>query len=359
MGMPETPPETVPSARRADGGDAFVTAVGAALPAQGLWTMPVVVAVSGGSDSVALLTTLRRLVPPGLEHRLLVAHAEHDLRDGASADREFVVSLAARLGLHVVWRRLAIRDAPDGDGAGIEGRARRLRYAFLAEVALESGGRHVAVAHTADDQAETILHRMLRGTGLAGLGGMADARELVAGVSLVRPMLGLTREDVRGYLAAAGEAWREDPTNTDTRHARNFLRHDVIPRCEQGPYPAATAALTRLGRQASLVAGAIRSAAEHLLEVHSSRQADGSVTVRTSQFTGLDRHLVAEVFVALWRREGWPQRDMTARHYTTLAAMSGGDAGTADVIELPGRVRVRHCGDGMLSIEPAGRPSEP
>ena len=216
MGMPETPPETVPSARRADGGDAFVTAVRAALPAQGFWTMPVVVAVSGGSDSVALLTTLRRLVPPGLEHRLLVAHAEHDLRDGASADREFVVRLAGRLGLHVVWRRLAVRDAPDGDGAGIEGRARRLRYAFLAEVALESGGRHVAVAHTADDQAETILHRMLRGTGLAGLGGMVDARELVAGVSLVRPMLGLTREDVRGYLAAAGEAWREDPTNTDT-----------------------------------------------------------------------------------------------------------------------------------------------
>ncbi|MEI6636804.1 MAG: ATP-binding protein, partial [Planctomycetota bacterium] len=100
MGMPETPPETVPSARRADGGDAFVTAVRAALPAQGFWTMPVVVAVSGGSDSVALLTTLRRLVPPGLEHRLLVAHAEHDLRDGASADREFVVWLAARLGLH-------------------------------------------------------------------------------------------------------------------------------------------------------------------------------------------------------------------------------------------------------------------
>ena len=80
--------------------------------------------------------------------------------------------------------------------------------------------------------------------------------------------------------------------------------------------------------------------------------------MRTSQFTGLDRHLVAEVFVALWRREGWPQRDMTARHYTTLAAMSGGDAGTADVIELPGRVRVCR-GNGMLSIEPAGRSSEP
>jgi tRNA(Ile)-lysidine synthase len=199
---------------------------------------------------------------------------------------------------------------------------------------------------------------MLRGTGLAGLGGMADARELVAGVSLVRPMLGLTREDVRGYLAAAGEAWREDPTNADTRHARNFLRHDVIPRCEQGPYPAATAALTRLGRQASLVADAIRSAAEHLLEVHSSHQADGSVTVRTGPLAGLDRHLVAEVFVALWRREGWPQRDMTARHYTTLAAISGGDAGTADVIELPNRVRVCR-GNGMLSIEPAGRSSEP
>ena len=88
------------------------------------------------------------------------------------------------------------------------------------------------------------------------------------------------------------------------------------------------------------------------------RQAGGGVTVQTGPLAGLDRHLVAEVFVALWRREGWPQRDMTARHYTTLAAMSGGDAGTADVIELPGRVRACR-GNGMLSIEPAGRSSEP
>lgn len=353
MGMPQKPPNAVDSARRAGRGDAFVAAVREALPAQGLWTMPVVAAVSGGSDSVALLAALRRIVPPGLEHRLVAAHAEHDLRDGAAADREFVVGLATRLGLRVVWRRIAVRDAADGDGEGLEARARRLRYAFLAEAALDVGARHVVVAHTADDQAETILHRMLRGTGLAGLGGMADARELVAGVSLVRPMLGLTREDVRGHLAAIGESWREDPTNADTRHSRNFLRHDVIPRCERGPYPAATAGLVRLGRQASLVAAAIRSAAEHLLETHSSRQADGSVTVRTSRLAGLDRHLVAEVFVALWRREGWPQRDMTARHYTTLAAMSCGDA-AADVMELPGRVRVRRCGTTTLSIEPVG-----
>lgn len=341
---------TLSDAARASLAAEFLAAVEAALPATGLWSMPLLVAVSGGADSVALLAALRRLVPSGLERRLIVAHAEHDLRDSAGNDRVFVADLAERYGLPFIWRRVGVR-ADDGN-EGIEGRARRLRYAFLLEAAEAHGARHVLVGHTADDQAETILQRMLRGTGLAGIGGMARARELGTGIGLLRPLLEVRREAARQFLECLGEPWQEDPTNADGRHARNFIRRDVLAPCTAGPFPAATESLVRLGRQASLVAAALRSAAEHVLESCASRHADGSVVLRSKELAGLDRHLVAEVFVALWRREGWPQQDMTARHYAGLAAMAGGDVATATACDAPGRITVRRLTDGHLHIQP-------
>jgi tRNA(Ile)-lysidine synthase len=323
---------------------AFVAALRDALPATDFWTMPVLVGVSGGGDSVALLVALRRLVPADVARRLLVVHAEHDLRADAGDDRVFVERLAARMGLRVVTRRLEVR--PVG-GEGVEAAARRLRYAFFAEAAAEEGGRHVLVAHSADDQAETILHRLLRGTAVAGLAGMPWARQLAPGVSLLRPMLGIRRQAARDFLVAVGEDWREDPSNTDRRHARNLLRHDVLATCEGTRYPSCTEAIVRLGRQAAAISGALRSAAERLLEEHSRRHPDGAVVVRTAGLAGLDPLLVAEVFVALWAREGWPRRDMTARHYEALAALVGGRGAEA----LPGGVHVT-CQPDAMTVRP-------
>lgn len=315
----------------------FVAAVRSAIPAVGFWTMPVLAGVSGGGDSVALLLALRRLVPADAVRRLVVLHAEHDLRADAADDHAFVEALAMRLGLPFIGRRLAVR--PEG-GEGIEAAARRLRYDFFIEAAAEVGGRHVVVAHTADDQAETILHRLLRGTGVAGLAGMPAARELAPGVSLLRPLLGLRRAEARGFLSAIGEAWREDPTNADRRYPRNLLRHDVLAACEQAAYPACTDAIIRLGRQAAVLAAALRSAAERLLDDHARRETDGTVVLRIGGMAGLDSHLLAEVFVALWRREGWPQRDMTAEHYATLARFVGDSAKRSTAADLPGAVHV-------------------
>jgi len=196
--------------------ESFLAALAAGMSPSGLSGFPVVVAVSGGADSVALLAGLVRLGIP----RLVVAHAEHDIRTEASADREFVGRLAERFGLPWVWRPLAVRGrGNEAGGEGLEARARRLRYAFLADVAKEAGARHVLVAHTADDQAETILHRILRGTGLTGLAGMRRARELCDGVALVRPLLDVSRDAGRAFLRAASEHWQEDSSNADTTHA--------------------------------------------------------------------------------------------------------------------------------------------
>lgn len=325
----------------------LVADLAAALPT-GFWTTPALVGCSGGADSVALLLGLRRIAPVGAVHRLVVVHAEHDLRPAAAGDRAFVAELAGRLGLRLLCRRLEVRSpaaAPRGEG--VEARARRLRYDFFAAAARDTGARHVAVAHTADDQAETILQRMLRGTGLAGLGGMKAARPLCEGVGLVRPLLRMRRADVRAFLVEAGETWREDESNADPRPARNFLRHEVLPRCAAGPFPAAVAGLERLGRQAELVSGALASAAGQLLDDHATRQADDTIVLRTAVLARLDPHLVAEVFAALWHREGWPRRDMTARHYAGLARMVVAAGGATD---LPGGVRVEPDGPGRLRL---------
>jgi tRNA(Ile)-lysidine synthase len=333
--------------------DRLLAGLAVGLPARGIWAAPAIVAVSGGADSTALLLGLVALAPPPA--RLVVAHAEHDLRETAPADREFVATLAGRLGLPFEWRRLAVRTADGAAGEGIEARARRLRYRFLAEVAGDQGARHVLVAHTAEDQAETILHRILRGTGPAGLAGMAAARELSPGVGLIRPLLAVGRSVVREFLAAAAEAWREDESNADVRFARNFLRHEILARCAAGPYPAATAALGRLGRQAGCLAAALRSAADHLLDTHARRRADGTIDLRTAALAGLDPYLLAEVFTALWEREGWPRRDMTAVHYERLAALvRSADAVAGGSTDYPGGVRVTVSAGTCLELRRPG-----
>jgi len=334
--------------------DAFLADLAARLPS-GFWGSHVVVAVSGGADSVALFTGLHELASArAWPMRMVVAHAWHDLREEAAGDAEFVERLATERQVPCAVARLQVL-VPDGiRGEGIEARARRLRHRFFTEVARETGARYVVLAHTADDQAETILHRGLRGTGVAGLAGMAFSRSLADGIAVLRPLLGSPRAIVRHYLAARGQPWREDASNADLRFARNFLRHEILTRCAAGPYPAAVQALVRLGGQAAVAAGALRSAAEHLLELYARREADGEVTLRTARLAGLDEHLLAEIFVALWQREGWPQRDMTSRHYGLLARLAAASAAgsTPDALLLPGRVSARAAARQLLRVGP-------
>jgi tRNA(Ile)-lysidine synthase len=322
--------------------DPFLDALRAALSEDGAWAAPLVIGVSGGPDSMALLLGMSQLATARQgPTRLIVAHAEHDLRVEAATDRMFVAAAAAELQLPFVTRRLAVRSADGVRGEGVEARARRLRYGFFTEAAQEAGARRVALAHTADDQAETILHRALRGTGLAGLAGMPAARELADGIAVVRPLLGLSRAAVRTWLAARGATWCDDASNLDTSLARNFLRHEIIARCQTGPYPAATAALA--------------SAADHLLEIHSLHGPAGALVLQAAPFAGLDPQLVAEVFRTAWCRQGWPQRDMTERHYRGLARLLAAVAGDqpAAAVECPGRIRAAAGPARTLVVGPA------
>lgn len=337
----------------------FLQRLSAALERTGFWESPAVVAVSGGADSVALLCGLERLAPASA--RLVVAHARHDIRSDAPDDERFVASLAARLGIECVARSITVRDDLEHRGEGLEARARRLRYEFLLDVARTTGARRVAVGHTADDQAETILHRIFRGTGVAGLAGMRPARALGDGIALVRPMLRLSRELGRSFLATHGEQWREDLTNADPRHARNFIRHEILDRAVRGPYAAASAAIVRLGAQADRSSAAIASAVEHFLDLHTLRQADGRVVLDAMAVAALDRHLLAHLVAALWQREGWPRRDMTALHHEAVAdlvvTVGRGDRPAMPAIDLPGGVRAAASSGRRIEFRHAPRPS--
>ena len=209
----------------------------------------VVVAVSGGGDSVGLLRVLHSCSSE-FNLRLSVAHLDHGTRgDEGLGDAHFVEGLAGILGLDFDlghWR--ATR------AGHFEADARTARYSWLLEVARARGCRFVAVGQTLDDQAETILHRIVRGTGLRGLAGMPARRRIGDGVTLVRPLLGVTRAEIRGYLATIGQGFREDSTNQDTSRTRARIRLELLPELadKNEPKPrrgARQAGPNRLGRE--------------------------------------------------------------------------------------------------------------
>ncbi len=205
----------------------------------------VVVAVSGGCDSVALLRAMLALKTSGAG-RVCAAHLNHQLRPEADEDERFVVELCQRLGVKCEVEQAAVDQLAARSGNGLEAAARMARYRFLQETAGRLGARFVATAHTADDQAETILHRILRGTGIRGLAGMPRARPL-GHATLIRPLLGVRRDELRAYLDALGQPWRHDQSNADLRFTRNRIRHQTMPQLRRHFNAGLTEALLRLG----------------------------------------------------------------------------------------------------------------
>jgi tRNA(Ile)-lysidine synthase len=198
----------------------------------------VAVAVSGGADSLALLHALRALAGPR-RWRLAVVTVDHGLRPGSAADAAFVADHAKAIGLPARVCTLTPGDLARHRPAGPEGAARAARYEALWAATHELGCPWLATGHTLDDQAETVLLQLLRGAGPDGLAAMA-----VRTGRLLRPLLGVRRSETRACCAAAGLAWREDPTNAGDGPLRNRVRHHLLPLLEE-LRPGATQALAR------------------------------------------------------------------------------------------------------------------
>ncbi len=210
----------------------------------------VVVAVSGGADSVAALLLLRDL---GETHgfEVVVAHFDHHLRHESAGDRDFVSALCERLDVPCMTGEGDVPIAAEEIRMGIEETARRLRYQFLAFAAERQGAGAVATGHTADDHVETVLHHIVRGSGVRGIRGMLPAAPLpgMPSLRLIRPILPLARADTVAVCNAGGVDYREDATNAELHATRNRLRHTVLPQLRE-ENPSVDAAILGLAESA-------------------------------------------------------------------------------------------------------------
>lgn len=300
----------------------------------------VVTAVSGGGDSVALLHLLCRSVRSD-QPRIAVAHLDHGLRRGSRTDRRFVEELAAQLGVACHAERRDVAAARRRDESPEEA-ARRVRRGFLLDVARATGSQFVATGHTLDDQAETVLMRLVRGAGTTALAGMAAAGPQ----PFVRPLLGIESAELRDWLDRHDLPYREDPTNRSLRFDRNRVRHRVLPVLVEQLNPQAAKHLVKaaegLRDDARYLDQLARQLADRLVGSHRR----GTVSITAAELAAADPVLGKRVVRLALLEAGADPRRVVSRHVVAVLALAGGHGGGE--IHLPGRLRARRLGRRIL-----------
>lgn len=240
----------------------------------------ILVGTSGGLDSTALTHIL---VEQGFGPRLLLVHVHHGLRgNDADADQRFVEDVGRTLGVRVICKSVATLEHAKREGKGIEAAARQLRYNVFNEIAVSEHATAVCTAHTADDQAETILLRLSRGTGVEGLASIHFSRTLSSGALLLRPLLGVRRSSILDLAAVHGWKWREDASNVDLYFTRNRIRHSVLPSLKDAFGDAIIDHLCALAASGAQAAEIIDEACAPYLEAMSPWEAPLTVLERCS-----------------------------------------------------------------------------
>ncbi len=249
----------------------------------------VLVGVSGGSDSVALLRLLLDLSEHGRFKVVGCAHLNHELRPNARRDEQFCCDLATRWRVPIQTTRISVQSYAFEQRLSLEEAARTLRYEFLEQVAATMGAERIAVGHTQDDQAETFLLKLIRGASQTGLGGVYPRRGAV-----VRPLLAVSRTELRRWLAATSEPWIEDETNEDLANPRNRIRHQVLPALSEtlggDPKPAIARAATHLREDGEWLEALAESEFDQLVE-----DVPGGIALSVASLIQLPRPILSRV----------------------------------------------------------------
>lgn len=279
----------------------------------------VIVAVSGGADSVCLLH-LFRFAADDPTLAIEAAHLDHAIRPESAKDAAWVRGLCRAWGIPLHESRAERR--PRGEAG-----AREVRYAFLRAAQASANATHLATAHHADDQAETVLFRVLRGTGIPGLGGIPE----LDASGLIRPLLPFWRSEIRGYARSHRLRWRDDASNADDAFARNVVRHRILPRAERTVAPGARRALVRLAALAREDEAAWEAVLAPLL-AECAREENGALLLVRERLAAYDSPLAARVLRAALRRLGIVPDGTGTR--LALEFISGSPSGRT--LRLPG-----------------------
>jgi tRNA(Ile)-lysidine synthase len=296
-------------------------------------------AVSGGADSMALLQACARLHTDGWLGEIVVAHLNHGLRgDAGRADRKFVESQAAVRDLVCVTESIKAHQLENDTGGSLESAARGARYEFLTRVAEQQQCRFVVTAHHRSDQAETVLHNIMRGTGVRGLSGMPATRKLSDQVTCIRPMLRIKKPAIDEFVAEQGIAFRSDATNADPRFLRNRIRQQLLPMLLSDYNRNATDHLTELAENAGDILACVDALASEILTQAVLESDTNIIRLDRRALCDAPEPLLRHAMTLLWSRQEWPRQKMSAEHWRRLADMIRSNESAS--ASLPGRIQV-------------------
>ncbi|HUU15651.1 MAG TPA: tRNA lysidine(34) synthetase TilS [Sedimentisphaerales bacterium] len=316
----------------------------------------VLLAVSGGADSTALLYAMHALSSENVfGAELLCAHINHQLRGAeADSDEDFVIAQAASLKLAVTTKHVDVRGFAGRNKLSIETAARKLRIKNLLEIAGANNCDCVATAHQKNDNAETILQRLTRGTGFRGLGGIWPMRVFADEFKFVRPLLCVRRDEIIKYLEQRNLKWRQDHTNTDCTYRRNYIRHRLLPALQQDCSGSLVEQLSELSESACRFYKLVCSRADEIWPEPAdcvSERMSLDLKVLLAQPQPVMVELIRRSLTAL----GCGERDLTQRHYEGILRLAEQNISGKE-IELPGEFVVGAEYGNLIFSGPEKRP---
>ena len=304
---------------------------------------PIVIGVSGGPDSVALLRITAEIAEHSAKVRIIIAHANHKQRgEESEKDQQFVQTLADHLNFPFHCQTLPVESETATEG--LESALRDLRYQWFGELAGQTGARYVMTAHNQNDQTATVLFRLMRGTGIQGLTGIPRQRRLIEGVTLLRPMLNISRDEIMEYLNEIQQPTRLDASNNSSKFTRNRIRNELIPKIKTDFAPQLDQRIESLSAQAAECQEYLDSVATELLKKTIQFQREAFI-VDCAQLTNHPSIVVRHILVIAWKRMDWPLRDMTYAKWQTVAEVI--TANTHPESKLPGNIKMTRSGQAL------------